>query len=182
MQWTLKRDQLASQHWCPCSLATCSTNKGVWHLPWHWTAAHIKVHLHCIWTSFLPFPLAWNTVWLIYHWLGICYFFISLLRDIILYATGLWNCYNSHSQPVFNKLLAKSILASEHNLPQIITSLLRLQFILKVGWGLQENEIPFLCCLKWAEESIEGAPDENEHLTQGWKWVWQVPWTAYVLL
>ena len=62
-------------------------------------------------------PLAETIVWLIYHWLGVCYFSVGfgLLRNIILYAIGMCS-YNYHSKHVLNKLLAKTILVSEHNL------------------------------------------------------------------
>lgn len=123
------------------------------------------VHLNWIWNSFLPSPSAQNKVWWIYNWFGVCYFFISLLRDIILYVSGLWNYYNSCSEPALNKSLAKAISASEHNLAQNKTSLLRLQFTLKVGWGLQEDRIPLLFLVDRAKEITERAPNENEHLS-----------------
>lgn len=50
------------------------------------------------------------------HLFGVCYFFTSLLKDIILYAIGFWNYYDFHSEPLLNKLLAKTISISEHNL------------------------------------------------------------------
>lgn len=53
---------------------------------------------HCPWPG--------TIVWFLYHCFGVC-FFIGLLKDIILYATGLWKYYNSHSEPVLNKILAK---------------------------------------------------------------------------
>lgn len=59
-------------------------------------------------------PLHGTIVWLICHLFVLCYFFIGLLRDIILHATGLWN-YNSHRKPVLNKLLAKTESVSEYN-------------------------------------------------------------------
>ena len=45
----------------------------------------------------------------------LCYFFIGLLRDIILCATGLWNYYKSHREPVLNKPAAETVSVSEHN-------------------------------------------------------------------
>lgn len=127
---------------------------------------HIMVHLNWIWTSFLPSPPARNEVWWIYHWFGIYHFLISLLRNIILYAPGLWNYYNSHSEPALNKPLAKAISASEHDLAQNKTSLLRLQFTLKVVCGLQADGIPLLFWVDRAKESTECAPNENEHLPE----------------
>lgn len=46
--------------------------------------------------------------------IGSMFFFIGLLNDIILHATGLWY-YNSLSKPVLNKFLAKKESASENN-------------------------------------------------------------------
>lgn len=76
-------------------------------------------------TKFAPYffhlSFAWNND-IINHCFGVCSFFTGLLRDIILYAIGLWNMsinYNSHSEAMSNKLLAKTISFSEHNLPQI---------------------------------------------------------------
>ena len=67
---------------------------------------------------FFHLPFAWNNG-IINLPLGVCYLFIGLLKNIILYATGLWIIinYNSHSELVLNKLLAKTISVSEHNLP-----------------------------------------------------------------
>ena len=61
-------------------------------------------------------PLPGTIVWLICHRFGLlCYFLIGLLRDIILYGTGLWNHFNYYSEPVLNKPLAKTVRVSEHN-------------------------------------------------------------------
>lgn len=140
----------------------------------HWLSVGQAISLRCqliewyisLNLDFIPsISSAQNKVWWTYHWFGVyCYFFISLLRDIFLYAPALWNYYNSHSEPALNKSLAKAIPASEHNLAQNKTNLLRLQFTLKVGWGLQEDRISLLFWVDRAKESTERAPDENEHL------------------
>ena len=46
------------------------------------------------------------------------YFFIDSLTDFVTQAIGLWNCYDSHSEPVLNRVSVKTISISEHNLPQ----------------------------------------------------------------
>lgn len=52
-------------------------------------------------------------------------------------------------------------------MPQKQTSLFRFWFILKVDWGLQEDEIPFLLWLDRAKECTEGASNENEVFNTG---------------
>lgn len=44
----------------------------------------------------------------------------------------------------------------------------------KGGLGHQEDTTPPRLRLARAKESTEGAPNESECLTQGWKLVWQV--------
>ena len=65
---------------------------------------------------------AWNNSVINHYWFEACYFFISLLTDIILYGIGLWNIiiinYNSHSELVLNELLAKKISVPEHHFPR----------------------------------------------------------------
>lgn len=65
-------------------------------------------HLSCAWNnSVINLSLIWGVL-----------FFIGLLRDFMLYAIGLWNIilnYNSCSEPVLKKLLAKIIWVSECN-------------------------------------------------------------------
>lgn len=51
-------------------------------------------------------------MWLLFYWLSICDFFISLLKDIILFAVGLWN---PHQEPVLNSWQRQT--QSEHNFP-----------------------------------------------------------------
>ena len=79
-----------------CSLSWEPTHRKVGEL------SQIKFTLH----SF-HLPLPGKITSLIYHWFAV-YLLIGLLSDILLHAIGLWNYYNSHSEPVLNKLLAKA--------------------------------------------------------------------------
>lgn len=65
-----------------------------------------KGHLNRI-LVFISFrsPLPGTTGWFAYHRFGVCYFFVGLLRDVILYGMGMWNNiidYNAHSEPALN--------------------------------------------------------------------------------
>lgn len=110
------------------SLALCSSNSGLACLCWQLEVSsylikrplprsqtHIKRYTSVKFELY-SFYLPWHRtiMWLICHLFVLCYFFIGLLRDIILHATGLWN-YNSHRKPVLNKLLAKTESVSEYN-------------------------------------------------------------------
>lgn len=110
------------------SLALCSSNSGLSFLCWQLEVSSYLIERPLprsqthrqrytsvqfeLYSFYLP--LHGTIVWLICHWFVLCYFFIGLLRDIILHATGLWN-YNSHSKPVLHTLLAKTESVSEYN-------------------------------------------------------------------
>ena len=67
----------------------------------HSTYTNLHSHQQCRRVPFLEF-----------------YFFIDSLTDFVTQAIGLWNYYDSHSEPVLNKVSVKTISISEQNLPQ----------------------------------------------------------------
>lgn len=130
MQWACEGEYPAHQHLHRCSLTTCSSIGGDLFLHWQLQVSSSLVKpVGCVislrtdlierYTStkfglyFFHLSLPGTRVWLICHWFGAYYFFIDLLRNIILYAIGL---RNFHSEVVLNTLRAKTNLVSEHNL------------------------------------------------------------------
>lgn len=155
----------------------------MWTLAFRWPSHLSQVPTHIVVHLIPSISSAQNKVWWTYHWFGVCcYLFISLLRDIFLYAPSLWNCYNSHGEPALNKSLAKAIPASEHNLAQKQNK----PFVVTVHFksGMRPPGRQNLT-------SILGGQSKGEHKMcpqwewapfRGWVWVGQVPWTACVLL
>lgn len=107
----------------PGSLAMVSSNRGHLHLRWQLDVSSGLANPSLPSTNsckerfistklglwLLPSTLDGNKVWLICHCFGVWYFFIDLLRDIPLCATGLWNDGSSRGESALNKWLARRL-------------------------------------------------------------------------
>ena len=101
----LCHNSLAIKFWQQGTFHFCSEGSCMSACCWlsclSWETICIKVHCELHLDFLLP-SLPGAIVSLIYHLFGVYYFFIDLLRDIILYAVGLWN-YNYCNKPMSNK-------------------------------------------------------------------------------
>ena len=120
-----ERDHLCYQHWSLRSASILLETRdfccsGSWVLALGWPEPTLlrinweKGILLLTWTLFLSSSLAWNNSVINLSLFLVYYFFIGLLRDIILYILAC-EIIIIPQWTVLDKMLIKTISASEHN-------------------------------------------------------------------